>query len=181
MGTFYKELGEKRPHGTFGPARGLLRKPWTSLYSTLPTNATDHQDISELVVDIHWSNLDLKSAHPVYDRWRRPNWRPLEKAEAMTLGHWQTVDFFNLCQNIKNTRFDGLNVISAPWKNRFGVWGNDYSLKYIVLKVGNIINEGFFLLKEKNHKFLQTFSYALDFSISPLKLITFADLNIYIC
>ena len=27
MGTFYKELGEKRPHGNFGPARGLLRKP----------------------------------------------------------------------------------------------------------------------------------------------------------
>ena len=28
MGTFYKELGEKRPYGNFGPARGLLRKLW---------------------------------------------------------------------------------------------------------------------------------------------------------
>ena len=31
MGTFFKELGEKRPHGNFGPARGLLQKLWIDI------------------------------------------------------------------------------------------------------------------------------------------------------
>ena len=58
-------------------------------------------------------------------------------------------NFCILCQNIENNHFEGLDVITAPGYNRFEDWGNDYSSKYIVLNVGNIVNGVFFLKREE--------------------------------